>query len=190
LGATLGREFDLEKNKIKVKTYSSAAATHAPVEAMLRLLRKRPLAPADVERIECDLKPFPLLRLSPRRGEEGRFSMAYCLAVSFAHGSLTPEDFTDETLRGPKVMELISKVHHHTDAKSLKIILKSGEELREPILPLTDLREWAEVVEKFHQCTRDKLTQSQRVKAIEAVAHLEKLTSVRSLTEPLQISSS
>jgi 2-methylcitrate dehydratase PrpD len=190
LGETLGREFDWEKNKVKVKKYAAAAATHAPVEAMLRLLCQRPLLPDDVERIECHLKPFPLLRLSPANGEQGRFSMAYCLAVSLAYGRLTPEDFTDEILHERKVMQLISKVHHHSDAKSLRLVLKTGEELSEPILPVPDLQEWAEVVKKFHQCANEKLTELQRAKVIDTVAHLEELTSVRSLTEPLRISSS
>ena len=190
LGETLGREFDWEKNKVKVKKYAAAAATHAPVEAMLRLLCQRPLLPDDVERIECHLKPFPLLRLSPANGEQGRFSMVYCLAVSLAYGRLTPEDFTDEILHERKVMQLISKVHHHSDAKSLRLVLKTGEELSEPILPVPDLQEWAEVVKKFHQCASEKLAESQRAKVIDAVAHLEELTSVRSLTEPLRISSS
>jgi hypothetical protein len=86
-------------------------------------------------------------------------------------------------------MELMSRVHHHSDAKSLKVVLKTGEELREPILPVPDLQEWPEVVEKFRQCTREKLTELQRVKVIDAVASLEKLSSVRALTEGLRIGS-
>jgi len=189
LGENLGREFDGEKNKVKVKKYSAAAATHASVEAMLRLLHKNPLAPGDVERIECHLKPFPLLRLSPQSGEEGRFSMAYCLAVALAYGRLTPEDFTDERFRDREVMELIGKVHHHSDAKSLRVILKTGEEIAELLLPAPDLQGWDEVVEKFQRCTGKKLTGSQRSKVIDAVAHLEQLASVRSLTEALRSSS-
>jgi 2-methylcitrate dehydratase PrpD len=181
LGENLGREFDWEKSKVK--------ATHAPVEAVLRLLHKNPLAPGDVARIECHLKPFPLLRLSPQSGEEGRFSMAYCLAVALAYGRLTPEDFTDGRFRDREVTELIGKVHHHSDAKSLRIILKTGEEIAEPIMPAPDLHGWDEVVEKFQQCAGKKLTGPQRFKVIDAVAHLEQLTSVRSLTEALRSSS-
>ena len=84
MGQTLGREFDWESKDVKVKRYPAAAATHAPVEAMLRLLSKRPLVSKDIAAIECHLKPYPLLRLSPRSGDEGRFSMAYCLAVAVA----------------------------------------------------------------------------------------------------------
>jgi 2-methylcitrate dehydratase PrpD len=186
LGQALGRQFDWEKKSVKVKNYSAAAATHAPVEAMLRLRAKRLLEVGDVEAIECHLKPFPLLRLKPQSGDEGRFSMAYCLAVALVHGRLAPGDFSEQRFRDGKVSELTAKVRHHDDAKSLGIILKTGEKISEPILPVRDLHGWDEVVEKFFHCTRDKLHQTQRSKVIEMIAQLEKLSSVRSLTEALR----
>jgi len=115
--------------------------------------------------------------------------MAYCLAVALAYGRLTPEDFTDGTFRDREVVELIGKVHHHSDTKFLRIILKTGEEIAEPIMPAPDLHGWDEVVEKFQQCAGKKLTGPQRFKVIDAVANLEQLTSVRSLTEALRSSS-
>ena len=186
LGQTLGSEYDWEKKPVKVKRYSAAAATHAPVEAMLRLLAKRPLTPGDVEAIECHLKPFPLLRLSPQSGDEGRFSMAYCLAVAFATGRLAPEDFSDERANDKSLRNLSAKVRHYEDAKSLSVILKTGEKISEPILPVQDLSSQDEVVEKFHQCAREKLTESQRAAVIHAVAHLEQLGAMRELTNALR----
>src|SRR5262245_17412372 len=186
LGTRLGREFDWEKKSIKVKTYSAAAATHAPVAAMLRLRTRYSFAPGDVDAIECHLKPFPLLRLDPKSGEEGRFSMAYCLAVACALGQLTPGDFSDERLRDSAVRELIAKVRSHADAESLTVRLKSGERISEPIQPVCDLTTWSEVVDKFHQCTHDIINESQRAAVIDVVAHLERLDSVRVLTEAIQ----
>ena len=186
LGQALGREFDWEKKAVKVKKYPAAAATHAPVEAMLRLVSRRPLVSDSIVAIECHLKPYPLLRLSPQSGDEGRFSMAYCLAAALAYGRLTPDDFTDERARDEKITALLGKVRHHDDAKSLAVTLTNGEKLSEPILPVTDLHGWDEVVEKFIHCTREKLVETQRSKVIEMVARLEKLSSVRSLTEALR----
>src|SRR5262245_6355799 len=179
LGKTLGREFDWEKKSVKVKNYSAAAATHAPVEAMLRLRAQRPLQASEVEVIECHLKPFPLLRLAPQNGEEGRFSMAYCLAVALAHGHLAPADFSAERFRDANVRELIAKIRHHEDANCLAVVLKTGEKVSEPILPVRDLSSWSEVVEKFHRCTAGLLAESQRAVVIDAVAYLERLDSVR-----------
>lgn len=186
LGNRVGREFEWEKKSVKVKTYAAAAATHAPVEAMLRLRARRPFAPSDIDAIECHLKPFPLLRLSPQSGDEGRFSMAYCLAVACAAGRLTPADFSAERLRDNPIPELIAKVRHRDDAKSLTIQLKSGERISEPIQPVRDLTTWSEVAEKFHQCTHKRMSEAQRAAVIDAVAHLERLGSVPALTEALQ----
>ena len=186
LGQALGREFDWEKKAVKVKKYPAAAATHAPVEAMLRLLARRPLALSEVQCIECNLKPYPLLRVSPQSGDEGRFSMAYCLAVALACGRLTADDFSQERARDEKITALLGKVRHHDDAKSLTVTLTNGEKLSEPILPVSDLHGWDEVVEKFIHCTRDKLNEPQRSRVIEMIAQLEKLSSVCSLTEALR----
>ncbi len=79
LGQDLGHEYELSKYGVKVKNIAAGARTHAPVEAMFRLVQKTPIAGKDVESIECDVHPYPLLRLIPTRGHEGRFSMAYCL---------------------------------------------------------------------------------------------------------------
>jgi len=186
LGQTLGLEFDWEKKAVKVKKYPAAAATHAPVEAMLRLLARRPLALSEVQCIECNLKPYPLLRVSPQSGDEGRFSMAYCLAVALACGRLTADDFSQERARDEKITALLGKVRHHDDTKSLTVTLTNGEKLLEPILPVSDLHGWDEVVEKFIHCTRDKLNEPQRSRVIEMIAQLEKLSSVCSLTEALR----
>jgi 2-methylcitrate dehydratase PrpD len=189
LAKGLGEIFDWEKKAVKVKRYPAAAATHAPVEAMLRLLRTTPLAGNDVKCIECHLNPYPLLRLSPQSGDEGRFSMAYCLAVALVCGRLTADDFSEERAHDEKITALITKVRHHDDARSLTVTLMNGEKLSEPILPVIDLRSWDEVADKFIYCTRDKLAETQRSKVIEMVAQLEKLSSVRSLTDALRPSS-
>lgn len=190
LGERLGREFDWEKKSVKVKTYSAAAATHAPVEAMLRLRAKRAFTPIDVKAIECHLKPFPLLRLKPQNGAEGRFSMAYCLAVACATGRLEPSDFSDERLHDSQIRELIAKVRHHEDTNTLTVQLQSGETITEAILPVGDLTIWGEVVEKFHQCAKDTLTGARRDTVIDAVAHLEQPDSVRVLTQALSLNGS
>ena len=93
LGKDLGREYDLSKHGVKIKNIAAGARAHAPVEAMLRLIKKSPIACADVESIECDVHPFPLLRLVPKRAHEGRFSMAYCLSVPAASGSVRSHRF-------------------------------------------------------------------------------------------------
>jgi 2-methylcitrate dehydratase PrpD len=117
LGKNLGREYDLSKHGVKVKNIAAGARAHAPVEAMFRLIQKKSITAADVNSIECDVHPFPLLRLVPKRGHEGRFSMAYCLSVGLLLGRLDPTDFTDELVHDPQLQSLIRSVRHNPGSK-------------------------------------------------------------------------
>ena len=112
--------------------------------------------------------------------------MAYCLAVAVACGRLTPDDFSPAPAGDERIVDLIAKVRHHDDAKSLTVTLSNGEKISEPILPVIDLHGWDQVVTKFDQCTGEQLTKTQRSAIVDMVAQLEKLSSVRSLTEALQ----
>lgn len=187
LGENLGRQYDLSNHGVKVKKFAAGARIHAPVEALLRLIHKRPIAAADVKAIECDVHPFPLLRLLPRRGHEGRFSMAYSLSVALLFGRLGPTDFTDEMVDDHRVQSLMKSVRHSPGSKALVVFLKSGEKVTEPIVAASDLCEWSQVADKFTQCVRHTMTEDQRLSILDDVGHLEGLTSVKTLAASLRV---
>ena len=186
LGKNLGREYDLSKHGVKVKNIAAGARAHAPVEAVLRLIQKRPISALEVITVECDIHPFPLLRLIPKRGHEGRFSMAYCLSVALVLGRLEPTDFTDELVQDQRVQTLMRSVRHNPGSKALSVMLKNGEKLTEPIVAASELSQWEQVADKFTQCVRATLTEGQRLSVIEQVGHLEELTSVKTLAGSLR----
>jgi len=186
LGKNLGREFDLSKHGVKVKNIAAGARAHAPVEAMLRLIQKKSITAADVNSIECDVHPFPLLRLVPKRGHEGRFSMAYCLSVGLLLGRLDPTDFTDDLVDDPRVQSLIRSVRHDPGSKELVVYLKNGEKIAEPIVAASDMREWSEVADKFTRCVRHSLTEDQRLSILDHVGHLEEISTLKSMTLSLR----
>jgi 2-methylcitrate dehydratase PrpD len=186
LGQELGREFELTKHGVKVKNIAAGARAHAPVEAMLRFIQKTPVAADEVESVECDVHPYPLLRLLPTRGHEGRFSMAYCLAVAMVLGRLDPTDFTDALVHDARVQKIMSSVRHTPGSKSVTIKLKGGKTLSEPIQPASDMRQWDQVAEKFIRSVRDSLTEKQQASILDRVGHLEEVSSVRSLTASLR----
>src|SRR3972149_330324 len=98
-----------------------------------------PTSALEVETIECDLRPYPLVRMSPKRGFEGRFSMPFCLAMVLIYGRLNPEDFTDERVEEPLTQEVMRRTRHVPGSKSLIVILKDGIKISEPIQPARDL---------------------------------------------------
>ncbi|HVO94865.1 MAG TPA: MmgE/PrpD family protein, partial [Terriglobales bacterium] len=74
LGKKLGIEWDLA-HSLRIKPFASCTATHSGLEAMLRLRQREKITADEVEAIDCDLRPYPLVRARPTRGYEGRFSM-------------------------------------------------------------------------------------------------------------------
>lgn len=184
LGRDLGKTFNLA-TPIRVKQYASCSASHGGVEAMLRLLRRYPFRPADVESVECDLKPYPLVREKPTRGVEGRFSMPFCLALALIHGTIRPDDFTDSNVADPLVQDLMQRTRHKA-AGVLVVQLKNGQRLEETLERPTNLAGAAAVQKKFHDCVTDALTKQQAEAVVEAVGTLERLPSAQHLTRNLQ----
>jgi 2-methylcitrate dehydratase PrpD len=152
---------------------------------MLRLVQKRTISALEVETIACDLRPYPLVRMSPKRGFEGRFSMPFCLAMALIYGRLNPEDFTDERVEEPLTQEVMRRTRHVPGSISLIVILKDGTQISEPIQPARDLTGWDEVAHKFNQCVSKTTPDRQRLALLNLVARLEEIPSVRSLTELL-----
>ena len=185
LGTSLGVEFELER-EIRIKPFASCTASHAAVEAMLRLTAKHSLRPADVELIETDLKPYPLVRQKPRRGFEGRFSMPFCLAHVLVYGRLQPNDFTDERLKELQMQELIDSTRHLPDSSLLTVVLKSGERLTESIQTASDLKGWDQTVAKFKGSVDKLLADDQQRTVIESIQRLQEIDSIRYLTKALR----
>jgi 2-methylcitrate dehydratase PrpD len=181
----LGSKFHLEAD-LRIKPYSSCSATHNGLEAMLRLAQQHDINPQSVETIECDLKPYPLVRHRPQRGYEGRFSMAFCLALALIYRRVYPDDFVDEQVQNPIVQELMRRTRHTPDAPGVVVALKDGRRLEEKLLPSGNLKGWEAVQEKFTSCLSALCTADKAEKVIDLVRRLETISSIRMLTGALQ----
>jgi 2-methylcitrate dehydratase PrpD len=184
LGKNLGVEWDLA-HSLRIKPFASCTATHSGLEAMLRLRQRENISADSVDVIECDLRPYPLVRARPSRGYEGRFSMPFCLALILVHGTVKPDDFIDERLADPRIQNLIQRTSHNKE-EILTVILKNGQRFSEPFQPITNFTEWPPVRDKFVQSVNSTLLQPRAEQIIESVNHLEELSTVRQLTQLLQ----
>jgi len=185
LARNLGTKFDLETVGVNVKPFASCTATHSGLEAMLRIVDKNSIVPADVESIEADLKPYPLVRQRPTKGFEGRFSMPFCLAMTMIYRSLDPSDFTDKRLFEPLVQRVIDRTRHVPDSPVLTLILKDGTTITEPIQPHTNLKGWDTVSEKFQKSVAGCLSKHQQQELLALVSRLDKLPSAAELARNL-----
>ena len=187
LGKNLGEKFHLE-SPIKIKPFASCTATHSATEAMLRLRQAHSIDPASVEAIECDLRPYPLVRENPKRGFEGRFSMPFCLAMALGRGRLDPEDFTDANLGDLVVQSLMRATTHVPGSAELTVKLRDGTKLTEVLRHPTNLIGADQVEAKFHRSADATLTDGIAGDVIGMVQTLDHLASVRQLTQKLRTS--
>ncbi len=186
LGRGLGTDYRLGR-EVKLKRFGSCTATHDGVEAMLRMVReKRPLTPSEIDFIECDMHPYPLVRMQPERGFEGRFSMAYCLSLALLYGQLDPESFTDEQARDPELRNLLGRVRHVPGSDSLVVHLKDGTTVTEPVRTPADLKGREAVLNKFKNCVEKSLSEAQRAAVPDLVDHLEQSPSIGPLMDALR----
>jgi 2-methylcitrate dehydratase PrpD len=183
LGKSLGVEWDLA-HSLRIKPFASCTATHSGLEAMLRLRQREKITADEVEAIECDLRPYPLVRARPSRGYEGRFSMPFCLAMTLVHGTVKSDDFINERLTDPRIQNLIQRTSHIKE-EILTVILKNGKRLSEPFQAISNLTEWPAVHDKFMQCVSSTFLQPRAEQIIERIGHLEELSTVRQLTQLL-----
>ena len=124
------------------KPYPGGRPTHAPADAALALVRKHELKVEDIERV--------ILRTSPpataahyskpyKVGEyptgDALFNYRYSVATALARGRVTNENFTEESIRDPRVQTLIAKMElaelSRERGVELEVQLKSGRNLVE-----------------------------------------------------------
>lgn len=187
LAANLGTRYNLEV-PIRGKKFASCSASHSGLEAMLRLRQRHALRPDDVKAIECDLKPYPLVRARPARGVEGRFSLPFILAMALFHGRIEPSDFTDANVSDKVISRLMSITRHTPGSESLVVHLTDGRTLTEPMMKATDLTTWGEISDKFRTCVRSHLSEARTEEVITRVSHLDSDAPARALTMALRTS--
>jgi 2-methylcitrate dehydratase PrpD len=185
LGKNLGVEWDLSRG-LRIKPFASCTATHSGLEAMLRLRQREKIASGDVETIECDLRPYPLVRSRPALGYEGRFSMPFCLAVALVYGKVAADDFVDERLREPEIQNLIRRTRHVPKQEVLTVTLQSGKTLSEPFEPPTNFTQQSQVSEKFSQSVSRVFSPERTAAITDHVMRLEELRSTVELTTLLR----
>ncbi len=185
LGNNLGSEWNLSQG-LRIKPFASCTATHSGLEAMLRLVQREQIGPTEVVEIECDLKPYPLVRERPARGFEGRFSMPFCLANALVHKRLAPDDFTDERLAEAPIQNIIRRTKHRPGGDAITVTLKNGSKLSEPLQPPTNFCDSIQVSEKFLGSVSGVISQEHGQFIINHVLRIEELSDLRPLTQLLQ----
>jgi 2-methylcitrate dehydratase len=190
-----------------MKFFPTEALTHAPISAVLDLVREHDLKPNQVEKVHIrslaratDILSDPS-KYDPRSKETADHSLPYVIAAALVDRQVTPAQFTPEKIMDPAIRAQLRKVEVVGDPEIEKVFpalqrvivtirTTSGQEFTkqldypkgDPRNPLSD----AEIEEKFAALAGPVLSRAAQKKVREAVWNLEKLDSVSGLMKLLK----
>lgn len=111
--AGLGSRSEFVRQGVRIKFLPCCGSIHAPVFAILDVVSRNEIEPADIAAIVTEVDPNRLPhtdRPVVRTALAGKFSMQYCQAVAALTGGLTLADFTQDVVLAPARQELMAKV--------------------------------------------------------------------------------
>ena len=204
-GETFGNPYDILQPGTDIKLYSSCNLTHCAIDAVLDLIGPRPEVTAEsVRRIVCIIGreiPYRILYL-PRTGDEGRFSLEFCLATALDKRQVLLSHFTDTAVTDQRTVSLMKRCEIVVDprlaregrfnfATSVILELHDGTHLStvverpkgSPERPLTI----EELHNKYASLASMVLDHDSIKHSREAVENLERLSDIRDLTRYLRV---
>ncbi|MCZ6598938.1 MAG: MmgE/PrpD family protein [Planctomycetota bacterium] len=190
-----------------MKAFPTEALTHAPISAVLDIVRENELAAEDVESVHirslaraADILADPS-KYDPRNKETADHSLPYVIAAALADGQVTPLQFTDEKIMDPRIRAQLNKVHVVADPE-IEAVFPELQRVRVTITttdgrsferqldfpkgdsrnPLSD----AEIEEKFDALAEPVLSADARRRVKETIWALDDLRSVTDLMTQLR----
>jgi len=195
----LGSPYDIIDPGILFKLYPSCAETHTALDATISLAQQHNIQPEDVLSVPCIVTPLNydvLIYSSPQTALEGKFSLHFCVAIGILKQKASLEEFQDEMVSNPAIIELMKKVTMKSDpslaedgytgaANIININTKDGKEysLRidhakgSPENPLS----LDELLEKYRACAGTVLSPAALDSSIHCLLELEKLDRIDAL---------
>jgi 2-methylcitrate dehydratase PrpD len=153
----LGDSYEITKRW--VKAYPMNLTLHAPVEALLKIMRDHDLKYTDIETIDAawqKVEPF-LAKHKVSTVVSAQASLPFALSVAAVKGKIGVDEFTEETIADPVIQEMIPRTVVHQDTElygrvkfsmpgRVTVRTKDGRELTDEVLypkgnpcnPMTD----------------------------------------------------
>jgi 2-methylcitrate dehydratase PrpD len=176
------------------KRHASCFETHPAIDAVLALKGEQGLTADQVETIQldaytvaCDIAGIP----APQTGLEGKFSLAFCVALALGEGETGEPQFNDEKVRDPRLVALRDKVKIAPDPNlspsraKIRVATRDGRVL-EKFMETLDLSKDRErmkkhLVRKFQDLSTPILGEEKTKKLISRVKRLDKIAKLKAL---------
>ena len=200
----LGKPWTFIDPGISIKPHPSGSLTHPGMTTMLDLILEHDIRPEDVARVAVGTNhnmPNALIHHRPVDELQAKFSMEFCIAILLLERRGGLPEFTDEVVNRDDVKAMIGKIDFgvHPEAETagyhkmttiIDIELVDGRRFSgradfgkgSPANPMS----YDEVADKFMGCVEFARFDTGRAERIvELVRRMERLESVRELTELL-----
>ncbi len=190
-----------------MKFFPTEALTHAPISAVLDLVREHDLKPEQVERIHirslaraADILADPS-KYDPHSKETADHSLPYVIAAALVDRQVTPQQFTPTKINDPQIRAQLKKVEVVADPEiekvfpalqrvAVTIITTDGRALAkqldypkgDPRNPLGD----SEIEQKFEALAEGVLSRAAQHRLKLAIWNLEKVESVSRLMQVMK----
>jgi 2-methylcitrate dehydratase PrpD len=176
------------------KRHASCFETHPAIDAVLALKEEQGLTAdqaasiqLDAYTVACDIAGIP----APRTGLEGKFTLAFCVALALGEGDTGEPQFNDEKVRDPRLVVLRDKVKINPDPNlspsraKIKVMTKDGRVLEKSMetLDLSKDRERMkkDLVRKFQDLSTPILGEDKTRKLISRVKRLHEIANLKAL---------
>ena len=201
----LGNPWTFHFPGVSIKPHPSGSLTHPGMGAMLDLIRKHDIKPAQVKRVSVGTNhnmPNALIHHQPKNELQAKFSMEFCMAILLLERKGGLQEFTDDVVNRPDVQAMIRKVSFgvHPEAEAagfdkmttiIEVELDDGKVLKtradfgkgSPANPMSD----EELSDKFRECASwGGLDKPRTEEILKLVWRIEDLKDVNELTKLLR----
>jgi 2-methylcitrate dehydratase PrpD len=198
----LGETF--HAGRVNIKPYACCASSHSAVDAVLELRRRQAFSAAEVEKIRVGTARSVVVQCGFEYQAAGsvqaQMSLQYIVAVTLLEGAALLEQFAEEKIADPRVLELarrveivadseIDRVYPERYANRVEIILRDGRRFETRVDDAKGSSErplsLPEVAAKFRSLSAAEISPQQADQVIATVAKLEELNDIRILTRLL-----
>ncbi len=115
-----GRDWSILAMGLSLKKYPMCYCAHRPLDAMLDLLKARPVAPEEVEAVtvEMSARNYSVLRnRRPQTGLAAKFSVEFAMASALVAGRCGLPEVQDSFVQRPEVQALMERVAPRFDPR-------------------------------------------------------------------------
>jgi 2-methylcitrate dehydratase PrpD len=195
-----------ETPRLTFKSYPCGSISHPYMDCALDIKKQYSLAPERVVEVVCRTAQGPVHRLwepladkqRPASSYGAKFSLPYSIAVILIRGRAGLEEFTDDAIRDPIVLEMAKKVRYEIDptidyprhfSGHVRVKLNDGTVLEanqaHPRGGLEHPLPPDEIEAKFRANARLALPVKKIERVVDGVARLEELPAITALTDLL-----